>query len=63
MKEFKKLLIDKNISIKELSKNVGVSRQYIHWGIKNKKLSQNIINKISKELNITAEELLKMITE
>jgi DNA-binding Xre family transcriptional regulator len=60
---FKELRIDRKLTQTELAKRVGISTQYIHLieTGQRKGVTLPIMNKIAKELNVSLDELGKLI--
>ena len=60
MTKIKKILIQKGVSVRELSKAVGVSEQSLHYFIKGKHdIASKTLYRIAKYLNIPMEELIE----
>lgn len=60
MTKIKKLLIQRGVSVRELSKVVGVSEQMIHYFIKGEHdIMSKTLYRIAKYLDVPMEELIK----
>lgn len=60
MTKIKRILIQKGVSVRELSKAVGVSGQLIHYFVKGKHdIAWKTLYRIAKYLNVPMEELIE----
>lgn len=60
MTKIKRILIQKGVSVRELSKAVGVSEQSLHYFIKGKHdISSKTLYRIAKFLDVPMEELIE----
>ncbi len=60
MTKIKKLLIQKGVSVRELSKAAGVSEQSIHYFVKGKHdIMSKTLHRIAKYLDVPMEELIE----
>ena len=60
MTKIKRILIQKGVSVRELSKTVGVSEQTIHYFVKGKHdIASKTLYRIAKFLDVPMEELIE----
>ncbi|MCU7192650.1 helix-turn-helix domain-containing protein [Turicibacter sanguinis] len=60
MTKIKRILIQKGVSVRELSKAIGVSEQSIHYFIKGKHdIASKTLYRIAKFLDVPMEELIE----
>lgn len=60
MTKIKRILIQKGVSVRELSKAVGVSEQSIHYFVKGKHdIMSKTLYRIAKFLDVSMEELIE----
>lgn len=60
MTKIKRILIQKRVSVRELSKAIGVSEQSIHYFIKGKHdIASKTLYRIAKFLDVPMEELIE----